>query len=357
MTEFCQAPFAIGVSSGTDALLAILMAMGVGSGDAVITSSYTFFATAGCVARLGATPIFIDIDPATLNLSPTALERFLKEECETRDRSLIVRKTGEKIRAIIPVHLFGLCCEMNEIHRIAEQFSLTVVEDAAQAIGAEYPFIDGTRMAGTMGGTGFFSFYPTKNLGAAGDAGLILCRDHNVAEKLRTIREHGMRPRYYHALIGGNFRLDEIQAAILKVKLPHLPQWAGARRAAADFYRQQFADVGLTEVIRLPVEPYRDRVTEHHVYHQFVIRTSNRDGLRDHLMKNEIGTEIYYPVGLHLQACFRDLGYREGDLPETEQATRESLALPMYPEISREAQRYVVETIAWFFMRERDAAK
>lgn len=356
ITEFCRAPFAIGVSSGTDALLAILMGMGVGRGDAVITTAFTFFATAGCVVRLGAKPVFVDIDQATLNISAAALEKFLNEQCEKRDQSLMIRKTGEKIRAIIPVHLFGLCCEMNDIHRIAEQFGLTIIEDAAQAIGAEYPFLDGTRAAGTMGATGFFSFYPTKNLGAAGDAGLILCRDHNVAEKLRSIREHGMRPRYHHALVGGNFRLDEIQAAILKVKLPYLPEWSAARRAAADFYHQQFAETGLTNVIHLPAEPYRDRVTEHHVYHLYVIRTSDRDALREHLTRSEIGSEIYYPLGLHLQGCFRDLGYREGDLVETERATHEVLALPMYPEISRESQRYVVETISRFFAHQGRAA-
>ncbi|HJT82327.1 MAG TPA: DegT/DnrJ/EryC1/StrS family aminotransferase [Chthoniobacterales bacterium] len=349
ITEFCLAPFAIGVSSGTDALLAILMGMEIGHGDAVITTPFTFFATAGCVARLGAKPIFVDIDQATLNISPAALEKFVNEECEKRDQWLVIRSTGEKVRAIIPVHLFGLCCEMNEIHRIAQSFSLTIIEDAAQAIGAEYPFLDGPRAAGTMGSTGFFSFYPTKNLGAAGDAGLILCRDHNVAEKLRTIREHGMRPRYYHALLGGNFRMDEIQAAILKVKLPHLRKWAAARRAAADFYGEQFAEAGLTGTIRLPAEPYRQGVTEHHVYHQYVIRTPDRDGLREHLARNEIGSEIYYPLGLHLQECFRGLGYRDGDLPQTERATHEVLALPMFPEISRESQRYVVETIKRFF--------
>jgi dTDP-4-amino-4,6-dideoxygalactose transaminase len=357
IAEFCQAPFAIGVSSGTDALLAFLMGMGVGPGQAVITTAYTFFATAGCVSRLGAKPVFVDIDPVTLNISPAALQKFLTEQCEKKDRSIVIRKTGETLRGLIPVHLFGLCCEMNDIYRIAEEFGLTIIEDAAQAIGAQYPFLDGTRAAGTMGAAGFLSFYPTKNLGAAGDAGLILCRDHNVAERLRCIRQHGMEPRYYHSLVGGNFRLDEIQAAVLKVKLPHLPEWAAARRAAADFYRQQMIENGLTDFVTLPAEPYRDRVTEHHVYHQFVIRTPNRDALRDHLTKHEIGSEIYYPVALHLQECFRDLGYKEGDLPETERATREALALPIYPEISRDAQEYVVATIGSFFAAQRHASR
>jgi len=351
IAEFSHAPFAIGVSSGTDALLAILMALGIGPEDAVITTAYTFFATAGCVVRVGAKPVFVDIDASSCNISTPALETFLREQCERKDGTLVVRRTGEKVRAIIPVHLFGLCCDMNEIHRIAEEFGLTIIEDAAQAIGAEYPFVDGTRMAGNMSATGFFSFYPSKNLGAAGDAGLIVCRDHHLSEKLRAVREHGMQRRYYHDVVGGNFRLDAIQAAILKVKLPHLNQWAAARRTVADFYRDEFTRAGLTGKIKLPPEPYRDRVAEHHVYHQYVIRTSDRDALRQHLTKSEIGTEIYYPVGLHLQACFRNLGYREGDLPTTEQATRESLALPIYPELPREAQRYVVEAIREFFNR------
>jgi dTDP-4-amino-4,6-dideoxygalactose transaminase len=349
MTEFCHAPFAIGVSSGTDALLAILMAMGIGPGDAVITSAYTFFATAGCVVRVGAKPVFVDIDASTFNISPAAVTAFLREQCERKDGVTRLRSTGEKVRAIIPVHLFGLCSDMSEIRRISEEFGLTIIEDAAQAIGAEYAFVDGLRMAGTMGATGFFSFYPSKNLGAAGDAGLIVCRDHSLAEKIRAIREHGMQPRYYHSVIGGNFRLDAIQAAILNVKLPRLPEWAAARRAAADFYRDEFLAANLSRTVTLPVEPYRGRVEQHHVYHQYVIRTPERDALRKHLGKAEIGTEIYYPLGLHLQECFQNLGYRKGDLPETERATEQTLALPMYPEISPEAQRYVVSAIAQFF--------
>jgi dTDP-4-amino-4,6-dideoxygalactose transaminase len=349
IAQFCHVPHAVGVSSGTDALLAILMALGIGRGDAVITPAYTFFATAACVARLGGTPVFIDIDPSTYNISLSALEDFLDKQCERKNGALVLRKSGEKVRAMIPVHLFGLCSEMNGIHRISEHFGLPVIEDAAQAIGSEYPFVRGTQKAGSMSSAGVFSFYPSKNLGAAGDAGLIVCHDQDLAGKLFTLREHGMRPRYYHELIGGNFRLDEIQAAILKVKLPYLPQWAAGRRAAADFYRKQFTAAGLADRIGLPAEPYRDRVQEHHVYHQYVIRTLQRDALRQHLTKCEIGSEIYYPLGLHLQGCFRDLGYRENDFPETERATRETLALPMYPEISRDAQEYVVDAIAQFF--------
>jgi dTDP-4-amino-4,6-dideoxygalactose transaminase len=357
IAQLCHVPHAIGVSSGTDALLAILMALGIGRGDAVITPAYTFFATAACVARLGGTPVFVDIDPSTYNISLSALEAFLDKQCERKNGALALRRTGEKVRAIIPVHLFGLCSEMNDIHRVSEQFGLPVIEDAAQAIGSEYPFVRGTQKAGAMSRAAVLSFYPSKNLGAAGDAGMIVCQDQDLAEKLSTLRQHGMRPRYYHELIGGNFRLDEIQAAILKVKLPYLPQWAAARRAAADFYRKQFTAAGLVDRVTLPAEPYRDRVQEHHVYHQYVIRTLPRDDLRQHLTRCEIGTEIYYPLGLHLQACFRDLGYREGDLPETERATRETLALPMYPEISRDAQEYVVDAIAQFFSGANRARK
>jgi dTDP-4-amino-4,6-dideoxygalactose transaminase len=349
--RFTGAPYAIGVSSGTDALLVILMAMGIGPGDAVITTAYSFFATAGCVARVGATPLFVDIDPATCNLSPAALERYIEKHCQTDAEGTLIDSTGRKIRAIIPVHLFGLCCEMDPIHVISERHGLEVIEDAAQAIGAEYHTTHmGIRTAGTMGEAGCFSFYPSKNLGAAGDAGMIVCRDEEFAKRLRIFRQHGMEPRYHHYFIGGNFRLDEIQAAILDVKLPYLASWSAARRAAADFYREEFTRTGLANRIALPAEPYRERgVTNHHIYHQYVIRTPQRDALRAHLTKREIGTEIYYPIGLHLQKCFAHLGYKEGDLPETERATGETLALPIYPEISREAQRYVVDAIAEFF--------
>jgi dTDP-4-amino-4,6-dideoxygalactose transaminase len=251
---------------------------------------------------------------------------------------------------MIPVHLFGLCCEMEALHKIAERYRLVLIEDAAQAIGAEFPFPERTAKAGTMGDGGLFSFYPSKNLGAAGDAGMVVCQDDELARKLRTFREHGMEPRYFHHFIGGNFRLDEIQAAVLAVKFPHLETWAGARRAAADFYRAELTRAGLTEKIAVPAEPYRDRgLTNHHVYHQYVIRTPMRDALREHLGKREIGTAIYYPLGLHEQKCFAYLGYKKGDFPETERAARETLALPMYPEISREGQQYVVSAIAEFF--------
>ncbi|HEU5245937.1 MAG TPA: DegT/DnrJ/EryC1/StrS family aminotransferase [Candidatus Udaeobacter sp.] len=350
MCAYCNTPHAIGVSSGTDALLAILMALGIGRGDAVITTPYTFFATAGCIARVGARPLFADIDPETYNIRPSALQECIEKNCRMNSNGEWTTKNGETVRAIVPVHVFGLCCQMDALLEIAEHYRLVLIEDAAQAIGAEFSFRERIAKAGTMGEAGFFSFYPSKNLGAAGDAGLIVCRDEELAQKLRTFREHGMEPRYFHHFIGGNFRLDEMQAAILAVKLPYLEAWAAGRRAAADFYGAEFARAGLTERISTPAEPYRDcGLTNPHVYHQYVIRTPRRDALRERLGKREIETAIYYPLGLHEQKCFAYLGYKKGDFPETERTARETLALPIYPEISSEAQRYVVNAIAEFF--------
>ena len=348
--RYCDVPHAIGVSSGTDALLAILMGLGIGRGDAVVTTPYTFFSTAGCVARVGARPVFADIDPRTYNITPSAIQECIENNGQLDSDGAWRLKTGEKIRAIIPVHLFGSCCQMDAFREISEHFQLHLIEDAAQAIGAEFPFGDRAAKAGTMGEVGFFSFYPSKNLGAAGDAGMIVCQDETRASKLRILRNHGMELRYFHHVVGGNFRLDEMQAAILGVKLPFLETWAAARRAAADFYGSEFARAGLTERITLPAEPYRDcGLTNHHVYHQYVIRTPKRDTLYEHLSKREIETAIYYPLGLHEQKCFAHLGYKKGDFPETEHAARETLALPIYPEISRDAQRYVVNAVVEFF--------
>ena len=348
--RYCDVPHAIGVSSGTDALLAILMGLGIGQGDAVVTTPYTFFSTAGCIARVGARPVFADIDPRTYNISPSAIQEWLEKNGQLDSDGAWKLKTGEKIRAIIPVHLFGSCCQMDALREISERCQLNLIEDAAQAIGAEFPFGERAAKAGTMGELGFFSFYPSKNLGAAGDAGMIVCQDETLASKLRILRNHGMEPRYFHHVVGGNFRLDEMQAAILGVKLPFLETWAAARRAAADFYGSEFARAGLTERITLPAEPYRDcGLTNHHVYHQYVIRTPKRDALYEHLSKREIETAIYYPLGLHEQKCFAHLGYKKGDFPETEHAARETLALPIYPEISREAQQYVVNAVVEFF--------
>ena len=350
ISDYCNAPHAIGVSSGTDALLSILMALGIGRGDAVITTPFAFFATAACITRVGAKPLFVDINPSTYNISASALQEHLEKNCRTDSKGELTTPGGEKIRAILPAHLFGLCCEMDVIQEISERYHLDVIEDAAQAIGAEYQLGGKIAKAGTMGKAGVFSFYPSKNLGAAGDAGMIICSDDELARKLRILREHGMEPRYYHHVIGGNFRLDEMQAAILLVKLPHLDHWSAARRAAADFYGAEFVRSGLTEKIALPAEPYRDRrLTNHHIYHQYVIRAPRRDALRQHLTEREIETAIYYPLGLHQQKCFAHLGYGKGNFSEAERAARETLALPIYPEISREAQRYVVSSIAEFF--------
>jgi len=350
MCAYCKTPYAIGVSSGTDALLAILMALGIGRGDAVITTPYTFFSTAGCIARVGARPLFADIDPETYHIRPSAIQEYIEKNCQPDADGTWKTKNGEKVRAMIPVHLFGLCCQMDALLEVAKGYRLVLIEDAAQAIGAEFPFPERIAKAGTIGEVGLFSFYPSKNLGAAGDAGMLVCRDERLAQKLRTFREHGMEPRYFHHVIGGNFRLDEIQAAILAVKLPYLEKWAAARRAVADFYGAELARAGLTEKITVPAEPYRDRsLPNHHVYHQYVIRTPMRDALREHLARREIETAIYYPLGLHEQNCFAYFGYKRGDFPETERAASETLALPIYPEISREAQRHVVDAIVEFY--------
>ena len=353
LADYCGVRHAIGVSSGTDALLDILMALGIGPNDAVITTAYSFFATAGCIARLGATPILVDIDPLTFNISPAAIADFLESRCHKNEANQLVDSAGRIVRAIVPVHLFGLCCEMDAVNELAARFSLIVIEDAAQAIGAEYPARDGrARRAGTMSAVGSLSFYPSKNLGAAGDAGAIICNDDELAARFRIFRQHGMEPRYFHHVIGGNFRLDAIQAAILKVKLPYLNQWSSGRRKVADVYREEFTARGLTNCLTLPAEPYRKRVlTNHHIYHQYVIRTPRRDALQKHLAERGIGSAIYYPLGLHEQKCFEQLGYRAGDLPETERAARESLALPIYPELTREMQAEVVSVIAEFFAR------
>ena len=349
VAQYCQIPHAIAVSSGTDAILAALMALGIGPGDSVLTTSFTFFATGGCIARVGATPVFADIDPKTYNIAPEGIARYVREKCRRDPDGKLRDEQGRVLRAILPVHLFGLCCDMQPILKVAGEAEIPVIEDAAQAIGADYPRDGRAAQAGTMGVAGCFSFYPTKNLGAAGDAGMVICHDDALAQKLRACRQHGMEERYFHHFIGGNFRLDEMQAAVLKVKLPHLDAWSAARLVAADFYREEFERRGLTTDLLLPTEPYRDHGGRHHIYHQFVIRTSRRDALRTWLHEKEIGTAIYYPLGLHQQECFSYLGYREGDLPETERAARETLALPIYPELTREQQLYVVEAIEQFY--------
>ena len=331
VAKYCGAKHCIGVSSGTDAQLVLLMALGIGPGDVVITTPYTFFATAGCVSRLGARPVFVDIEPATFNISPAALEEALRKH------------PGAK--AIIPVHLFGCCADMAAILALGKKYGVPVLEDAAQALGARHP-LGG---AGAIGEAGWFSFYPTKNLGAFGDAGMVTCADDALAAKIRALRNHGMEPRYFHKWIGGNFRIDAIQRAGLSVKLPHLDTWGAARRTNAMRYREGFAARGLDKVLGLPVEPWSGSGTEnHHIYNQFIIRSTKRDALKKHLTDSGIGSEIYYPLPLHMQECFRDLGCREGDFPESERASRESLALPVYPELSGGQVDYVIEKLAEF---------
>lgn len=330
VAAYCGAGHAIGASSGTDAQLMLLMALGIGPGDKVLTTPYTFFATASCVARLGATPVFVDIDPVTFNISVPALEAALARTPEAK--------------AIIPVHLYGQCADMTAIVALGKKYGMPVLEDAAQALGARHP-LGG---AGAIGEAGWFSFYPTKNLGAFGDAGMVVCHDATLAAKIRALRNHGMEVRYFHKWIGGNFRIDAIQSAVLNVKLPHLDTWSAGRRARADFYRAAFAKRDLP--ITLPTEVYADAgVPNHHIYNQFIIRVPKRDELRAHLTKAGIGSEIYYPLPLHLQECFAYLGYREGEFPESERAAKESLALPIFPELTEEQQAYVVEQVAAFY--------
>jgi dTDP-4-amino-4,6-dideoxygalactose transaminase len=320
----CDVRFAIGVSSGTDALLAALMTIGTGPGDEVITTAYSFFATAGVIARLGARPVFADIDPKTFNL----------------DSSAVGQKITSRTKAIIPVHLFGQCAAMDPILEAVKGKGIHVIEDAAQAIGARD---DKQRQAGTIGDMGCFSFFPSKNLGAFGDGGMIITNDHQLPETLRVIRVHGAKPKYHHRIVGGNFRLDALQAAVLRVKLKHLTKWTEMRRNNARRYRSLFEEMGLLRCVSLPED------SAGHIYNQFVCRFSDRDRLQSFLREKGVETEVYYPVPLHQQDCFRQLGYHSGDFPNAEAAAGESLALPIYPELTEEQQRYVVEQIGKFY--------
>jgi dTDP-4-amino-4,6-dideoxygalactose transaminase len=332
----------IGMSSGTDALLAALMALDIGPGDAVITSPYTFFATAGTIARAGARSLFVDIDPATFNLAPAAVERLLREDCERRDGRLVHRATGTTVRALMPVHLYGQMAEMTPLMALAREFGLRVIEDAAQAIGAA----DGDkRRACSIGDIGCLSFFPTKNLGAFGDAGMCVTNDAALAAKLAMVRVHGMEPKYYHQLVGGNFRLDEIQAVVLSIKLKHLDAWTLGRQENACFYYEAFERAGLKGTVTLPAALPGVR----HIYNQFVVRFPQRDALKKYLGECGVGSEIYYPVPLHQQQCFAPLGYATGDFPESERAAAETLALPIFPELSREQLQYVVDCIQHFY--------
>ena len=342
VADYSQCKYGIGVSSGTDALLVALMALDINSGDAVITTPYTFFATGGTIARLGARPLFCDIDPVSYNISSQSVRDLIETECELVGGSLVHRDSGAKVRVLMPVHLYGQTADMDDLMAIADEFNLSVVEDAAQSIGSEYT--DGRR-AGSIGAIGCFSFFPSKNLGAFGDGGMCTTNDETLAERLGILRLHGGKPKYYHSVVGGNFRLDALQAAVLLVKLKHLDTWTAGRQANAAYYNDAFVNAGLEDKLCLPELTTGKR----HIYNQYVIRATDRDGLRQHLVDNNIGTEIYYPVPLHLQKCFADLGYGEGSCPESERAAHETLAIPIYPELSEEQKTYVVNCVADFY--------
>ena len=326
VAAFCGSRCAVGMSSGTDALLAALMALGVGPGDEVITTPFSFFATAGVVARLNARPVFADIDPKTFNM----------------DSEQAVRKITPKTKVIMPVHLFGRCAEMDPLLAAAEDKGIAIVEDAAQAIGA---FDEKGRRAGTMGAIGCFSFFPSKNLGAFGDGGMVVANDEGLAEALRILRAHGSQPKYFHRVVGGNFRLDALQAAVLRVKLKFLKGWTAARRSNADEYRTLFQEAGLLDRIALPAD------VPGHIYNQFVIRATNRDGLRSFFTERGIGTDVYYPLPLHLQECFQGLGYTKGDFQHAEDAATDCLAIPVYPEMTSTQRQYVVGQVQAFYRR------
>ena len=331
----CGTGESVACASGTDALWLGLAAAGIKSGDYVITTPFTFFATASSIIRAGARPAFVDIDPETLNIDPAKVEASLRE-------------TSARRTAMMPVHLYGQCADMDRLSRIAMEFKLHVIEDAAQAVGASW----NGKPAGSWGSAAAFSFYPTKNLSAFGDAGAITTDSPEIAERVRSLRNHGARQRYYHDEIGANSRMDGIQAAVLRVKMRHLPRWNCARRERAAIYDRLFSEAGLTNTgasSQPPVAPLKTRPEAHHIFHQYVIRVRERDKLREFLKERGVGSEIYYPVPLHLQNCFAYLGCAKGDLPESERAANEVLALPMFAELEEDEQRQVVEAIAEFY--------
>ncbi len=330
IAQYSGCSHAVGVSSGTDALLACLMAENIGPGDEVITTPYTFFATAGAIARVGATPVFVDIDPITYNLDPFRISS----------------KITARTRAIIPVHLYGQMADMDTVMTLAGKHGFVVIEDAAQAIGAE----SGGRRAGSIGHYGCFSFFPSKNLGAVGDGGMIVTNDAQRAEKLKCLRAHGSKPKYHHKIVGGNFRLDALQAAVVSAKLPHLDEWTVGRQRNAKKYDDLFLEAGLaTNKNESPSVGLPKVVRERHIFNQYVIRVSRRDQLQSALQQRGIGTEVYYPVPMHLQECFAYLGHCTGAFPESESAAKQTLALPIYPELSEAQLRHVVDSIRAFF--------
>jgi len=332
VAEYSQVPYAVGVSSGTDALLIALMAIDLRPGDEVITTPFTFFSTAGAVARLGGVPVFVDIDPKTYNLDVAKIEKAV----------------NPKTKAIIPVHLFGQCANMDPIMAVAKKHNLAVIEDAAQSIGADYH----GRRSGAIGTMGIFSFFPSKNLGGFGDGGMVVTQDKALYEKLRILRVHGSQPKYYHKIIGGNFRLDALQAAVLLVKLAKLDDWSLQRRRNAEFYNLKLRMSGLVER-GLAVRPdpvYAEGGDRNfHIYNQYTIRVKDRNKLRAHLTEKHIGTEVYYPVPLHLQECFKGLGYKKGDFPMSEDAAESVVSIPIYPELTDAQKEYIVQSIEEFY--------
>jgi dTDP-4-amino-4,6-dideoxygalactose transaminase len=324
IASYSGVKYGIGVANGSDALHISLQACGVSEGDEVITTPFTFFATAGAIARAGATPVFVDIDPVTFNIDPSKIEGAITE----------------KTKAIIPVHLYGQTADMDPIREIAEKHNLYIVEDAAQAIGATYK----GRKTGELGDTACFSFFPTKNLGAYGDAGMVVTNNEDLAEKMRVIRVHGSKPKYYHHVLGYNSRLDELQAAVLNVKFKHLDKWSKLRREHASAYTNLLKSE-LGDTVTTPVE-VEDRF---HVFHQYTLRVKDRDKLQEFLKENGVDSMVYYPLPLHVQPVFKELGYKEGDFPESDKAAKEAISLPMFPELKKEQIEYVVETIAKFY--------
>lgn len=329
IASYCGARYAVGVASGTDAILLALMAAGVGAGDKVVTTPFTFFATAGSIARLGAVPIFVDIHPKTYNIDPEGFESYLK-------------KNRKGVKAVIPVHLYGQCADMAPIKALARKYRISVIEDAAQSIGAEYR----GKRAGSLGDMGCLSFYPTKNLGCFGDGGMVTTNDASLYDRLKMLRVHGSRVRYYHDEVGVNSRLDELQAAVLRVKLKYLDGWTAGRIKNAERYNALFSKACIKEVTL----PYI-RKGNLSVYNQYVVRVPKRDELRAHLATVGVGSEIYYPLSLHQQKCFKYLGYKKGDFPVSEKTAKEALALPIYPELRESEQRFVVSSIAEFYKK------
>lgn len=335
---YSECRYALGVSSGTDAILLALMALGIGPGDCVITTTYTFFATAGCIARLGARPVFVDIEPETFNISPDKLEALLQS---------IPTNELAHVKAVIPVHLFGQMANMDKIVPICKKYGLRIIEDAAQAIGAECMYEEMKRKAGSIGNIGCFSFFPSKNLGGIGDGGMVVTNDESLYERMKILRSHGSQPKYHHKYVGGNFRLDEIQAAVLSVKLKYLDGWTEKRQQNAAIYDRLLHEIAMSAIHTPETSPGNK-----HIYNQYCIKTQKRDALKAYLAENGVGTEVYYPVPMHLQECFAYLGYTAGQFPESEIAAHCSLALPIYPEMSREGLEYVAGLIKEFVKRQ-----